>query len=130
VRAPDTARAAGPRDAERDPQPERLGRRLGRIDRRVVPRSQDETAAARIEPGAAFGSWTVLRADATGKRISVICSCGEARVVAADALLSGESRGCGCTATPRSSARRPDSRASAIAAAEQFVAAGRHRGRS
>ena len=51
--------------------------------------------------GRRFGAWTVVRTDATFKRAVVACTCGAIATVAVEALVSGESRGCGCRGTPR-----------------------------
>jgi hypothetical protein len=48
-----------------------------------------------------FGAWSVIRADATGRRILVACKCSTVREVSREALESGESVGCGCGSTPR-----------------------------
>lgn len=50
--------------------------------------------------GRTFGAWTAVRADQTGKRVTVICGCGTLRQVALDALSDGSSTGCGCKVTP------------------------------
>jgi hypothetical protein len=61
------------------------------------------------EPGARFGAWTVIQADRTGWRITVICDCRQMRQVSRAALENGESLGCGCAATPRARATpRPE----------------------
>jgi hypothetical protein len=54
-----------------------------------------------IEVGQRFGAWTVARVDPIGKRVTVICACGATGQIAADALVSGESKGFGCRLTPR-----------------------------
>ena len=46
--------------------------------------------------GKSFGSWTVINADATGKRAACRCVCGRVQVIAVDALVSGDSTSCGC----------------------------------
>ena len=46
--------------------------------------------------GKCFGSWTVVSADATGKRAGCRCACGTVRVIAVEALASGASTSCGC----------------------------------
>lgn len=51
--------------------------------------------------GKLYGTWTAIKADPTGKRITCICSCGAARLIAVDALESRASLGCGCVATPK-----------------------------
>ncbi len=43
-----------------------------------------------------FGFWTVISADATGKRAACRCVCGTVRVIAVEALASGASTSCGC----------------------------------
>jgi hypothetical protein len=60
-----------------------------------------EIASARVASGTRYFAWTVVQPDATGRRIVCICSCGRVQQIARDALLSGESRGCGCRGTPR-----------------------------
>jgi hypothetical protein len=83
--------------------------------------------------GRRFGAWTAVRTDQSGKRVTCICSCGVARLVAHDALLTGESRGCGCSETPIPKAAptsRPSSKfATGIAGAERFSGFGRHKGK-
>ena len=54
-----------------------------------------------VASGQQFGAWTVALVDPTGKRSTVICRCRTAAQIAVDALLSGESKGCGCRLTPR-----------------------------
>ena len=51
--------------------------------------------------GRRFGSWTVLGADPTGKRIVCRCACGRVRQVALAALELGESLSCGCAPLPQ-----------------------------
>jgi hypothetical protein len=51
--------------------------------------------AAQAPTGQQFGAWTVINADATGKRALCSCSCGAIREVAVAALLDGISIGCG-----------------------------------
>jgi hypothetical protein len=46
--------------------------------------------------GKCFGSWTVVSADATGKRAGCRCACGTVRVIAVEALASGAITSCGC----------------------------------
>jgi hypothetical protein len=60
-----------------------------------------------IQAGQRFGSWEVLSADVTGKRIACRCSCGQVRVVAVSALESGANTSCGgCTASAPADRRR------------------------
>ena len=49
-------------------------------------------------PGTRFGAWAVVKVTDV-HRIVVVCSCGTTKVVGAEALTSGASRGCGCRAT-------------------------------
>jgi len=51
--------------------------------------------------GCTFGAWTTIKADSTGRRVTVVCACPTVRLVALDALEAGESVGCGCVATPK-----------------------------
>jgi hypothetical protein len=75
--------------------------------------------------GQRYGAWTVARTDTYAKRAWCICKCGTTRQLAAEALLIGESRGCGCRLTPRNKARKPAPAppdfSNEIAAIEQFV---------
>jgi hypothetical protein len=56
----------------------------------------------------AYGHWTVLAADVTGKRITVSCICGAIRVVGIAALEDGSCTSCGCR--PLSPAQRDELR--------------------
>src|SRR5271165_5857971 len=56
-------------------------------------------ADSSVLAGRHFGAWVVARIDPTGRRAIVVCKCGETRQVSVDALLSGESMGCGCRLT-------------------------------
>jgi hypothetical protein len=84
-----------------------------------------------VEAGQQFGAWTVALVDPTGKRSTVICQCGTAAQIAVDALLSGESKGCGCRLTPRPprDPRRPSGFSAAVARDEVYVAVHRHKAR-
>jgi hypothetical protein len=85
-----------------------------------------------IEVSQQFGAWTVARIDPTGKRVTVICQCGTTAQIAVDALISGESKGCGCRLTPRprSDSRHPASSFSADLARDQgYAALHRHKAR-
>ena len=55
--------------------------------------------------GRRFGAWTVAQLDPTGRRALCICACSSRREIALVALEAGDSRGCGCSATP--TMRRP-----------------------
>jgi len=57
-------------------------------------------SASAVDPDQHFGLWTVLAADHSSRRASCRCRCGVIRQVTFNALLSGESRGCGCCARP------------------------------
>jgi hypothetical protein len=46
--------------------------------------------------GKSFGSWTVMNADATGKRAACRCVCGRVQVIAVEALANGRTTSCGC----------------------------------
>jgi hypothetical protein len=101
-------------------------------------RAASTVPVAPSEPGGLaarrFGAWTAVRTDQTGRRVTVICRCGIVRLVALDALLSGASTGCGCSATPTQKAaptsRPPSNFASRIAEAETITGHGRHKGRT
>ena len=84
-----------------------------------------------IEAGQKFGAWTVARVDPTGKRVTVICGCGAVGQIAADALVSGESKGCGCRLTPRPrvSPGRPASTSFDLARDQGYAALHRHKAR-
>ena len=84
-----------------------------------------------IEVGQPFGAWTVAQVDPTGKRATVICQCGTAGQVAAEALASGGSKGCGCRLTPRPRVdpRRPSRFSSDLARDEGYAALHRHKAR-
>jgi len=84
-----------------------------------------------IESGQQFGAWTVAMVDPTGKRVTVICQCGTAAQIAVDALLSGESKGCGCRLTPRPprDPSRPSGFSAAVARDEAYAAVHRHKAR-
>jgi hypothetical protein len=79
-----------------------------------------------IATGAVFGSWKVAALDPTGKPATCVCSCGTARQFAVAALMAGDSRGCGCSATPRPSSPRSLSRRFEAEVVAEF-AAGRAR---
>ena len=53
-----------------------------------------------VSSGRQFDAWVVATVDPTGKRATVVCQCGAAAQIAVDALLSGESKGCGADASP------------------------------
>jgi hypothetical protein len=76
----------------------------------------------------AFGSWTLIQTDSLGKRALCRCICGAVREVSIEALESGVSRGCGCSARDASPGAAGQATFAATAAAEQFVARGRRRG--
>jgi hypothetical protein len=84
-----------------------------------------------VASGQQFGAWKVAQVDATQKRVTVICQCGVAAQIAADALTSGESVGCGCHLTPRlhRDYRRPSGFADAVARDEGHAALHRHKAR-
>jgi hypothetical protein len=83
-----------------------------------------------VEAGQQFGAWTVAMLDPSGKRATVICQCGTPGQVAADALLAGESRGCGCRLSPRPRGGRPISTFSSdLARDEGYAALHRHKAR-
>jgi hypothetical protein len=84
-----------------------------------------------VELGLKFGAWTVALVDPTGKRVTVICQCGIAAQIAVDALLIGESKGCGCRLTPRPprDPRRPLGFSAAVARDEGYAALRRHKAR-
>jgi hypothetical protein len=84
-----------------------------------------------VSSGQQFGAWTVTIVDQSGKRATVICQCGTAAQIAVDALLSGESKGCGCRLTPRPprAPRRPPGFSAAVARDEVYVAVHRHKAR-
>jgi hypothetical protein len=84
-----------------------------------------------VEAGQQFGAWTVALVDPTGKRATVVCQCGGAAQIAVDALLSGESKGCGCRLTPRPprDLRRPSGFSTAVARDEVYAAVHRHKAR-
>lgn len=44
-----------------------------------------------------FGLWTLLDGPRVGKKVKCVCDCGTERFVVAADLLSGKSKGCGCT---------------------------------
>lgn len=69
--------------------------------------ASEPSAQDGLSPGARFAAWAVVRADPSGKQITVVCTCGQVAAVALEALLDGSSRGCGCTATPRAKATPP-----------------------
>jgi len=48
-----------------------------------------------VSSGRQFDAWVVATVDPT-----VVCQCGAAAQIAVDALLSGESKGCGADASP------------------------------
>jgi hypothetical protein len=54
-----------------------------------------------VEPGQTFGAWTAIGADPSDKRILCRCSCSTVRLIAREALENGETKGCGCRATPK-----------------------------
>jgi hypothetical protein len=83
------------------------------------------------EAGQQFGAWTVALVDPTGKRATVVCACGTAAQITVDALLSGESKGCGCRLTPRPprDPRRPSGFSAVVARDEVYVAVHRHKAR-
>lgn len=84
-----------------------------------------------VEAGQQFGAWMVALVDPTGKRATVICACGTAAQIAVDALLSGESKGCGCRLTPRPprDPRRPSGFSAAVARDECYAALRRRKAR-
>jgi hypothetical protein len=85
-----------------------------------------------IEAGQQFGAWTVALVDPTGKRATVICQCGTPGQIAVEALVAGESRGCGCRMTPRPRVEpRPSasSFSSSLARDESNSALHRHKAR-
>jgi hypothetical protein len=86
-----------------------------------------------IEVGQQFGAWTVAVIDGTQKRVTVICQCGATAQVAADALVSGESKGCGCRLTPRPRVEKTfkslGSFSSDLAREESHTAVHRHKAR-
>jgi hypothetical protein len=84
-----------------------------------------------VSSGQQFGAWTVAIVDQSGKRATVFCQCGAAAQIAVDALLSGESKGCGCRLTPRPlrGPRRPFEFSAAVARDEVHVALHRHKAR-
>ena len=55
-----------------------------------------------LSPGMRYGAFALVAVDATRKRATCVCICGEVRAVAVDALESGQSGGCGCRMTPSS----------------------------
>ncbi len=77
----------------------------------------------------AFGSWTLIQTDSLGKRALCRCACGAVREVSIEALESGATRGCGCSAGDASLGVVGQATFAATAAAERIVARGRHRGR-
>ena len=84
-----------------------------------------------VESGQRFGAWTVALVDPTGKRSTVICRCRTAAQIAVDALLSGESKGCGCRLTPRPprDLRGSTTFASDVTRDETYGAVHRHKAR-
>lgn len=84
-----------------------------------------------VEAGQQFGAWSVALVDPTGKRSTVICQCRTAAQIAVDALLSGESKGCGCRLTPRPlrDPRRATGFSAEVARDEVYVAVHRHKAR-
>ena len=82
---------------------------------------------ADVIPGMTFGAWTVLRAE--GRGAWVICQCQTTRLVALEALQTGESQNCGCM---NSRSTRPAPRhvtfANEIAGAELRSSQRRHQG--
>ncbi len=92
-------------------------------------------AAAADFVGRLYGTWVVAAVDAFGRRATVVCKCGVARQVAINALISGESCGCGCRLTrhrPRYPQGYPQADrggfASAVAKQESRSSWKRHRG--
>ena len=56
---------------------------------------------AEIRVGQQFAAWFVAAIPNDGKRVNVMCSCGQLATISAEALLSGDSQGCGaCAFTP------------------------------
>jgi hypothetical protein len=45
-----------------------------------------------IAPGLRFNGFEVLSVDETGKRVSVMCACGNAHTLGVEALLNGAAR--------------------------------------
>jgi hypothetical protein len=84
-----------------------------------------------VSSGRQFDAWVVATVDPTGKRETVVCQCGAAAQIAVDALLSGESKGCGCRLTPRPprDAGRPLRFSAAVARDQGFAALHRHKAR-
>ena len=79
--------------------------------------------------GQKYGAWRVAKVDSMGKRATVICECGTVQQVAVEALESGASVGCGCTATPRSTSQPPTRGfASELSRAERQGSRKRHYG--
>jgi len=54
-----------------------------------------------VQPGQRFGAWCAVKADPTGRKITVVCVCGLVAQIAREVLESGENLGCGCRSTPR-----------------------------
>ena len=84
-----------------------------------------------IKSGQQFGAWTVAMVDPSGKRATCVCQCGSPGQIAIDALVAGESKGCGCLLTHRpAGAERLSSGFSAVLARDEgYAALHRHKAR-
>lgn len=63
-------------------------------------------ARVKLEPGRVYGRWTLIEKvpDAKPARWVCLCACGTRRSVLQSAMVSGQSRSCGC-ATKEAAAR-------------------------
>jgi hypothetical protein len=57
-------------------------------------------APTTLVPGQSLYHWRIVEVDPTGKRVTAQCRCGQIRIIAAEDLLSGARRSCGCQPRP------------------------------
>jgi hypothetical protein len=55
---------------------------------------------SKLTPGQSLYGWRIVEIDPTGKRVAAQCRCGQIRIIAAEDLLSGARRSCGCRPAP------------------------------
>jgi hypothetical protein len=69
---------------------------LAGIGREAIAKLDVKQASAPTVVGRQFGHWTVVQADATGKRVHAKCVCGRVRLLGFDMLRLGHIDSCGC----------------------------------
>lgn len=88
-----------------------------------------------IKRGNRYSQWTIVsestaKTDKRGQRVRSFlcrCDCGAERIVGGNTLLSGNSKGCGCTRNQNSSARRTEQNRAQVTHGEARRGRGRTR---